>query len=193
MSSSVTAAVAGAGVPEALLGALLLLDPDTPRICSTATKSTSLNCLARFFRRVRRFSAFRKLFVTFFLASLIAFCSAFNRAMDCNRASDSNTGTVTPVGAAAAAHVAAEVAGPVLGPSPEAAAAMLAAAPLGASTSAPAMLLDRQGASYPGAPKPKNFASVPTMVAHVRVPAVLQEAMVCVGVPLRVQHEVKRI
>ena len=90
-SSSVPARDAGAleleAFDEELGDAVLVAGVTEPRICSTATRSASLRSRARFFNLVRRFSALRRSFVSFFLASLMAFCSAFKRAMESSKAS----------------------------------------------------------------------------------------------------------
>ena len=88
----------GALEPEAaLVLQLLLASAMEPRICNTATKSASLNRVARFFNRERRFSAFFKSLAIFFLASFMCFCSAFKRRIESTKLSDSIIGIVTRV------------------------------------------------------------------------------------------------
>ena len=66
----------------------------TVRIFKTAKRSSSLNCFARFFKRVRRFSAFFSSFATRFFCSRSIFCSSFKAAMAGMRSSITRSGDV---------------------------------------------------------------------------------------------------
>ena len=55
-------------------------------ICITCKRSPSLSCFAFLLRRLRRFSAFFKSFLTFSLSDLMRFCSAFKRSISGNNA-----------------------------------------------------------------------------------------------------------